>query len=199
MKSRAAFSLLAVTLLPWAAAAVADPGGSAKAYAECPGSEGLASAADVQWTPAKSALTDHQSFRRSLGLKVPKGQPRILWYGNGGDLATTTISVVAVRKLDGIWHVDGVGQSQIWIKGAKPDRLPTIDRDLDVAASRKLDLLIVDPCLVSGPTFQRNPNIAAGGLINTLEVETSAGHWVGGWWGAPTAQEEAITKLIGTN
>lgn len=199
MRRGAIWSLSIWAALQGPVAASTNPAASAneKAFARCAESSRLDSAADVKWEPAKTALQDHEIFRRSLGLTVPDGRPRILWYGNGGDLETTTISVIVVRKPDGIWHIDGVGQSQIWIKDAKPSRLPNIDRDLSAADSRKLDAMIADPCLTKGPTFQRDPNIAAGGMINTLEVETAGGHWIGGWWGAPTAQEKAVIDLIG--
>lgn len=199
MRGGAILSLSLWAALSASAAASSSPPGSTnqKAFARCTESSRLGSAADVKWEPADSALRDHEIFRRSLGLTIPDGRPRILWYGNGGDLETTTISVIVVRNPAGIWHIDGVGQSQIWIKGAKPSRLPNIDRDLSAEDSRKLDTLIADPCLTGGPTFQRNPNIAAGGMINTLEVETADGHWIGGWWGAPTAQEQAVIDIIG--
>ncbi len=194
-RARRAVPLLGVIATAWSA--VAGAAALDKAYRKCPGNDILASAVDVAWSPQESAIARHREFRAKKGLTVPEGETRILWFASGGDLGTTTFSVTAVRRQDGIWHVDGVGETQIWIKDTPPTPMPPLNKDLSLADSRALDGMIADRCLLRGPTFQRDPHIVAGGLISTLEIETPKHRWIGGWWGDWTPQEGAITNLLG--
>jgi hypothetical protein len=170
---------------------------SPDAYRSCPGSDALAKATRLSWDQGKGVLDEHRAFRAKMGVPLPPGSPRVLWFATGGELATTTFSVTAGRRPDGLWHVDGVGRSQVWIQGAPPTDMPRMDRMLSADDSRALDHAIADRCLRDGPRCQDNPNIVAGGLYETLEIETPDGRWVGAWHGAATPQETAVTGLIG--
>jgi hypothetical protein len=174
--------------------AAADP---AKAYRACPGQDVLQKAANVGWRPAASQLQAHRELRTKLKAPLPEGPRRILWFASGGDLATTTFSVVVVREAGGLWHSTAVGQNQIWIKDTPPTVLPPMDRVLTAEDSRRLDALLADPCLYAGPTFLRDPNIVAGGLSSTLEIEAPEHRWIGTWHVLPTKQEADIIALIG--
>jgi hypothetical protein len=181
-----------------AAAALGAATPAERAYAACPGQDVL-KRAEVRWaTPLRSLIDAHRTLRKQLGAVVPEGERRILWYANGGDLETTTFSVVAVRGANGRWHVTGVGRSQIRIQGAAPTPMARLDRELSAEESLRLDRMLADPCLYAGPRSLRDPNIVAGGLIHTLEVETPEHRWIGSWWGLPTLQEKALSDLIGT-
>ncbi|MBY8827218.1 hypothetical protein [Hephaestia mangrovi] len=167
-------------------------------YAHCAGSDPiLHGATHVSWAAQKSVIAQHRELRKKLGADLPESDRRILWYAVGGDLATQSFSVVATRNAAGLWHVSGVGQTLVWIKGAKPSPMPSIDRTLDAEESSALDKMLADPCLYAGPTFADNPHIHSGGLVETLEVETPEHLWVGGWHGMATDQEQAITNLLG--
>jgi hypothetical protein len=179
------------------AATPSPAGDSRQLYQACPGQDVLQRAADVEWRRTDSLIEAHRSLRAAHHLPLPEGSTRILWYANGGDLATTTFSVVAVRSGEGRWHVDGVGQTQIWIQGAQPTPMPRLKRDLDAEESRRLDALLEDPCLYAGPTFLRDPTIIAGGLFGTLEIETPARRWIGTWIALPTRQENDVLQMIG--
>lgn len=166
-----------------------------KAYQKCIGAGVLPDGDTISWTAAKSALPQHLALRASLKAPMLEGQHRILRYASGGDLSTTTYSLVAVRAADGKWIVDTVGQSRIWIKGAIPTPIAPSHRTLSAEDSRKVDAALENPCLYTGPTFQNDPHVV-GGLYNTLEVETPRHRWVGGWHGWRTPEEDAITQLI---
>jgi hypothetical protein len=170
----------------------------ALAYQACHGHELLARATDVSWTSMSTATEEHRKLREQLHVLMPTSPYRVMWYAQGGDLATTTFSVIATRRDDGVWHTNAVGQSQVWIQGAAPTLLPTIDRDLSAADSRKLDAALRDPCLYAAPTFLNDPAIVAGGLFATLEVEVPGKSWRGGGHGFVAPQVQAVTDLIGT-
>lgn len=172
------------------------PSGNADAYAQCSGQEVVQRAASVSWDRVNSRIDDHRSFRTQLGVPLPEGSRRILWYGVGGDLATATVSVIATRQVEGPWHVSAVGQSQVWIEGTPPTRYPTIDRDLTPEQSRIVDRLLEDPCLYAGPTFLRDPGVAAGGLLSTLEIEMPAHRWIGSWHVLSTKQEADLIAAL---
>lgn len=168
------------------------------AYAACPGAGALlATASHLSWQQPATLLARHQALRADMGMPpVPDAPIRILWWGKGGDLGTTTFSIVATRTAAGAWHVDGAGQSVIWVAGAKPTPIRRIDRVLDADEGRTLDRLIADPCLRQGPTFTDDPRIVAGGLFNQLEIEQAGGSWRGGWHGTATPQVSAIADLL---
>lgn len=205
---RAVAALSAVSLCGCAAFSqqarpAAEPPTPQQAYAACPGQDVLARAASIRWqqTPAAEvgrSLEKHRALRDAWNAPVPEGDVRILWYGEGGDLGTTRISVMAVRRPDGIWHTSGVGDSRIWIEGAKATQMPPMERDLAVDDSRRLDQAIADPCLYAGPTFLRDPNLVAGGQLNALEILTPEHRWSGSWHVLPTLQEKAVISLIGS-
>jgi hypothetical protein len=166
-------------------------------YQACPGQDVLARAANVGWGRTETLIAAHRTLRDALHVLMPEGTTRILWYANGGDLATTTFSVIAVRGAGGRWHIDGVGQTLIWIQGAQPTPLPRFERELSAEESLRLDHLLDDPYLYAGPTFLRDPNIMAGGLFSTLEVETPRRRWIGAWHVLPTRQESEVLEMIG--
>jgi hypothetical protein len=165
-------------------------------YRACPGHELLQHAAGVTWRAGRSLIEAHRRLRATLHAALPEGESRILWYANGGDLATTTFSVVAVRRADGRWHVDGVGQNQIWLPNVPPTLFSPLGRDLSAEESARLDALLEDPCLYGGPTDLADLSFV-GGLSATLEIETPHHRWIGGWLASPTPQERAITDLLG--
>src|ERR1700760_878931 len=124
------FGFLLGALAAQAPAAAEPLGGIRHLYQNCPGQDVLERAANVEWGTPSSRIEAHRAFRAQLHVDMPEGAARILWYATGGDLATTTFSVVAVRRADGVWHVNGIGQTVAWIQGAKPTPMPRLDRDL---------------------------------------------------------------------
>ena len=168
-------------------------------YARCAGAERiLAEGGHLSWAPVTTAIDRHRKLRAELKASPPPERaPRILWYASGGDLATTSFSIVASRDPGGLWHVDGVGESQIWLPNAKPTVTPPIARTLTAEDSRSLDALLADPCLEIGPTFVDNPRVVAGGLFATLEIDLPGHRWAGAWHGMTTPQEQAILEMIG--
>ncbi|MBA2935709.1 hypothetical protein HZF05_16620 [Sphingomonas sp. CGMCC 1.13654] len=168
-------------------------------YASCAGApDMLAKGSHLSWKLPSSDIKGHRKLRDALRASPPpETGPRILWFANGGDLATTTFSVVATRDSAGWWRVDGVGSTRVWIADAKPTIMPTIGRTLSEAESREIDALIADPCLTAQPTFVDDPRIAAGGLYHQLEIEGAGHDWRGGWHGMPTVIEDRITTILG--
>ena len=192
-------SLLAASLAVSSPATLAQGRIAAKdAYAKCPGQDILQKAANISWDKVQSAIKKHEELRAALNAPLPKSPARILWYGVGGDLETTRQSVVAVRRPDGHWHSSGVGDRVIWVEGAKPTILQPLDRELTLEESKRLDGLLDDPCLYASPTFLRDPNIVAGGMVVTLEVDVPGHHWRGSWHVLPTKQEADVITLIGS-
>ena len=169
---------------------------SASPSAQCPAGNVPTDAVTVDWHQrVDSALAQHEELRRAWNAGIPEGASRVLMYYKGGDLATTRVSLIAVRKADGIWHTNEIGDSVIWVAGAKPQPIPTTDRDLSAADSKRVDQLLDDPCLNAGPAFLGRPAVGVG--PTTLEVETPARHWRAAWAGTFSPQEEEIVKLLG--
>ena len=170
---------------------------SATAYAACPGHDSLKKADDVRWSRGETALARHIELRRTLGAVPPGPAPRVLLWAEGGDLETTTFSIVATRRADGIWTTDGVGQSRSWAPGASPEVTEKFHRELTSEQGRSLDRAIAEPCLLNGPTNLNDGNIVAGGLYETLEIDLRHRHWIGSWHGLITPQQNAVFDLIG--
>jgi hypothetical protein len=168
-------------------------------YTTCAGAaDVLTKGSHLSWKQPSSDIAEHRKLRDELkAAPPPETGPRILWFANGGDLATTSFSVVATRDSGGLWRVDGVGQSRVWIADAKPTIMPPIGRTFSEDESREIDALIADPCLTAQPTFLDDPRIAAGGLYHQLEIEGSGHDWRGGWHGMPTTIEDRITTILG--
>lgn len=129
-------------------------------------------------------------------MSVPEATTRILLYGEGGDLYTTRISVVAVRRPYGGWHTSVVSERQLWIPDTDPDIFPQVERDLSADDSRRLDTLLRDRCLYAGPTSLRPRESIVGGLFGTLEVLVPSKRWSGSWYAVPTEQVAKIISLI---
>ncbi len=87
----------------------------------------------------------HRVLRHELGVAVPDAPTRVTIYSEGGHLATTRISIVAVRDAAGQWRTDAVGRSRIWVKDAPPDDMPHLTRTLDTAESRAVDTILANP------------------------------------------------------
>lgn len=173
----------------------AEPTPSNNPYAKCPGHEVLSEATQASWTQKiDSALAKHKELRGAWKTPMPQGRSRVLVYWVGGDLETTRTSVIAVRQGDGHWRTSQIGDSVVWIKGAKPSAIALQERDLSADESRRLDSILSDPCLYSGPVFIGRPVV--GGGISTLEIEMPKRHWRASWAGTLTEQERAILELI---
>ena len=105
--------------------------------------------------PAASADADvlagtiepHRALRQELGVALPDAPVRVLIYSEGGHLATTRISIVAVRNAGGRWRTDAVGRSRIWVKDAPPSDMPHLARTLSAEDSRAVDVILADPDL----------------------------------------------------
>lgn len=166
-------------------------------YQACPGQDVLQRAFEIGWETRPSQIEAHRALRAALHVAMPEGATRILWYAVGGHLATITFSVVAVRRADGSWHVDGAGQSLIWAEGAQPVPLGRMERDLSVEEGRRLDALLEDPCLYAGPAYLAESDLLGGGLTHTLEIEMPARRWIGSWHALSTRQESDVVNMIG--
>lgn len=172
----------------------ANSGSGADFYHACPGQDAI-KGAKLSWDQKiDSALDRHRELRAAWNSPMPKGESRVLVYWMGGDLETSRTSVIAVRKTDGLWHTTQVGDSVVWIKGAKPTPIPFQEKDLRADESSRLDALLNDACLYAGPTWILRPVV--GGGISTLEIETPKHHWRASWAGALTDQERALLELI---
>ncbi|MCC2978635.1 hypothetical protein [Sphingomonas sp. IC4-52] len=77
----------------------------------------------------------------------------------------------------------------------EPNRM-TLERSLSSEEGRALDQLLADPCLYASPTFQRNPNIVAGGAEQTMEIETPERRWISSWFGRRTPQQAGVINQI---
>jgi hypothetical protein len=176
---------------------VAEPAPADNPYAKCPGRDVLKDATQASWTQKiDSALAKHEELRAAWKAPMPEGRTRVLVYWVGGDLQTNRTSVIAVREADGHWRTSQMGDSVVWIKGAKPSPIRLQERDLGPDESHRLDLVLNDPCLYAGPTFIGRPVV--GGGISTLEIQTPKRQWRASWAGTLTPQERAILELIDT-
>lgn len=176
-------------------AAGLDPKAAERAYASCPGASELAGATDVSWLRQVSRLPEHRAFRESMKIPLPEGDSRILFWSLGAHHSMVSSSVVAVRDASGKWHTSGIGETTSMLAGVEPNRM-TLERDLSPDEGRVLDQLLADPCLYGSPTFQRDPNIVAGGAEQTMEVETPKGRWISAWFGRRTPQQAAVINQI---
>ena len=169
---------------------------AARAYSTCPGQDVLKTVPEVSWGPVETQIKKHRELRSAWNAPLPDGPARILLYASGGDLGTTRISLVAVRDSAGLWHVNQVADSVIWIASAKPQQLTPKDKDLSAAESLAVDKLLDDRCFYAEPTFVGNHAII-GALFTTVEVQTPKHRWRGSWYSTPTAQESALLDLVG--
>lgn len=176
-------------------AAGLNPKAAERAYANCPGASGLASATDVSWSPQVSRLPEHRAFRESIKVSMPEGDSRILFWSSGAHHTMVSSSVVAVRDAVGKWHTSGIGEATSMLAGIKPNRM-TLERDLSPEEGRVLDQLLADPCLYASPTFQRDPSIVAGGAEQTMEIETAERRSISSWFGRRTPQQAAVIHQI---
>ncbi|OWK32975.1 hypothetical protein SPMU_13190 [Sphingomonas mucosissima] len=176
-------------------AAGLDPKAAERAYANCHGASELAGAIDVSWSTQVSRLSEHRAFRESMKVPLPEGNSRILFWSSGAHHTMVSSSVVAVRDASGKWHTSGIGETTSMLAGVEPNRM-TLERDLSPDEGRVLDQLLGDPCLYASPTFQRNPNIVAGGAEQTMEIETPKQRWISSWFGRLTPQQAGVINQI---
>jgi hypothetical protein len=187
--------LLAACVAPPARAAsrIAD---RERIYKGCAGSEVLRKAADISWKPAESVAARHRDLRARLNLPFADRGDRILLHSFGSHHTTVEFSIVAVRRSNGIWHVDETGEESAGLLETKPKALPHKAYDLSAGDSRRVDALIANPCLLAAPTFLRDPNILAGGARQTLEIITRRRAAVLSWFGLRTREVEELIKLV---
>ena len=167
-----------------------------RGYRSCPGAEVLRKTVDISWKPAESKAAKHRDLRARLKLSFPDGRDRILVHSFGSHHRTVEFSIVAVRRSNGIWHVDEAGEAFDLLLRLGPQALPHKEYDLSATDSKRVDTLIADPCLLAAPTFLRDPNIVAGGALQTLEIATRRRSAVLSWFGLRTPEEEKLIKLI---
>jgi hypothetical protein len=171
------------------------PAAAEQVYRACPGGAEIETAADVSWRPTASAVRKHRDLRQRLHLPFPDAGERIFVHSFGSHHGTVEFSVVAVRRPDGIWHVDEAGEEWSALSPTVSHALPHKQYDLSTAQSRRVDAAIADRCLLASPTFLRDPNLA-GGAMQTLEILSKRKHVILGWLGKRTREEEALLQLI---
>jgi hypothetical protein len=134
------------------------------------------SAPDDDWTPVAGAETKHAALRQSLSEPMPASQLMVSIYAIGGDLATAEFSVILTRDDNGNWNGTAVGQSKVWIEGAKPSIMPRRAWTLSEVQGRKLDALLTDKCFYAEPTTFNGSEVPGVGAL-FMEVETlTPGH-----------------------
>lgn len=166
-------------------------------FAKCLGAQELKKAVNVTWLAQASKLPDHIKLRERLKVAVPESTHRILFWSSGTHHTRVQFSVIATRTADGTWHTNGVGEESSAMLSIKPETWPAWNRNLTLEAGHALDTLLADPCLYASPRFQRNPNIIAGGAIQTIEIETPERRWIAAWLGTRTPQQDALVNMIG--
>lgn len=177
MIQSALFSL-AVVVAAMSAATTIDPTVAAKAgrhvLRECGAGEAkFISAPDDDWAPVTSAEAKHATLRQSIKEPMPVARSKVTIYAVGGDLATTEFSVILTRSADGTWNGTAVGQSKIWIGGAKPSIMPRRAWTLSEVKGRRLDALLADRCFYAEPNnFYRSEVSAVGVLFMDVETQT---------------------------
>jgi hypothetical protein len=132
-----------------------------------------------------------------MKIPLPEGSSRILFFSSGVHHTHVSFSVVAVRDAQGKWRTSGIGEEGPGLLRIEPRPLNALERELSPEESRALDGRLADRCLYASPTFQRNPNIVAGGAVQTMEIETPGRRWISSWHGVRTPQQEAVIDLIG--
>jgi len=131
------------------------------------------SAPDDDWTPIAGAGDRHATFRGSLKEPIPASQSTVSIYAVGGDLATTEFSVILTRDGGGVWSGTAVGQTKIWIEGAKPSLMPRKAWVLSDVKGRRLDEVLTDRCFYAEPTsFHNKQAPGIGVLFTSVDVET---------------------------
>jgi len=81
----------------------------------------------------------HRALRTEMNVPVPIGPVRVMIFAAGGHLATTRISVIAVRGAGGQWNTDAEGRDQVWIEGAPPHDWAPIRSALPLDTGRQVD------------------------------------------------------------
>lgn len=169
---------LAVVAAVTPSATVINPAVAAKAGREVlrgcgTGEAQFMSAPDDDWTPVTGAVAKHAALRQSLNEPMPASQSMVSIHAIGGDLATTEFSVILTRDDNGNWNGTAVGQSKIWIEGAKPSIMPRRAWTLSEVQERKLDALLTDKCFYAEPTtFHRSEVPGIGVLFMDVETRT---------------------------
>ena len=133
----------------------------------------LVSAPDADWTPVLSAGAKQTALRQALDEPMPNAQSMVSIHAIGGDLATIEFSIVLTRGDDGQWKGTAVGQSKIWIEGAKPTIIPRRAWTIPLDRGHRLDALLVDKCFYAEPSsFHNDQAPPVGSLFMTLETQT---------------------------
>lgn len=109
--------------------------------ATCPTARARAVDADA----LAGMVEPHRALRHELGVGLPDAPTRVMIYSEGGHLATTRISIVAVRDAAGQWRTDAVGRSRIWVEDAPPDDMPHLARTLSIKDGRAVDTILANP------------------------------------------------------
>lgn len=172
------------------------PDHSARIYQSCPGREALGNAVNISWTQRESLVTQHRALRQRLGTSLPEAGKRILLFAAYAHHTRVDHSLVATRQADGIWYVDQVGEEKGGILAIETKALPRKAYALSASESGQVDALLKGRCLYASPTFLRDPNIASGGVVQTLEVEAPRRRAVLAWLGFSTPEVEQLVKLI---
>lgn len=134
----------------------------------------LSKAPDEDWTPVSSVKDKHAALRALLNEPMPVSRSLISIYAIGGDLETTKFSVILARGPNGAWSGTAVGQSKIWVEGAKPSIMPRKAWTLPDDKGRRLDQILADKCFYAEPTtFHRKEVPAVGVLFMNVETRTS--------------------------
>lgn len=118
------------------------------------------------WSRPPSMVGQHTVIRRLAGVDLPEGDPRILLIERTEHWAWHWESTVAVRRPDGLWLVD-------YVQRYDDGTIRQERRDLSVKASRRMDELVDDHCLVREPFHSEFAHIISSDNTRwTLEVET---------------------------
>jgi hypothetical protein len=167
---------LALSVVP----AASDPASTAAAARTIlqgcgAGEANMLAAPDSDWTAVTSLAGEHARLRQTLGsaaaLNTP---PQISIFSAGGHLATEQISVVLIRDRKGYWRFDLVGESTIWVAGAKPQLFVPEQGVLTPDDSRRVDAILADRCFAAEPThfnpFDPKKPWPYGVITHTVEV-----------------------------
>lgn len=128
---------------------------------------------DSDWTTAGSAAAEQAALRQTLGEPMPAAETMVSVFGIGGDLQTSRYSLVLARGPDGVWRGSFVGESQIWIKDAKPSIFPRKSWVLTAEEARRLDAILADDCFYAEPTDYHHDVVpGVGNLKFTMETQT---------------------------
>lgn len=149
--------------------------GDRQVLRSCGASEALLSKSpDEDWTPVSGVESKHAALRALLKEPMPVSRSVISIYAIGGDLETTEFSVILARGANGAWSGTAVGQSKIWVEGAKPSIMPRRAWTLPDDKGRRLDQILSGKCFYAEPTaFHRKEVPAVGALFMDVETRTS--------------------------